>query len=105
MYYYAEAETAHTTYPDGLQLFEFPNGQVSAASLPRRLLRAAHVVRQVEKHHPSGVKEIMFEDGTTKTILATGEERSVFPDGTQVIESPKGGRTVIGADGTIMHDQ
>lgn len=29
VYYYAQANTTHTTYADGLQVYEFPNGQVS----------------------------------------------------------------------------
>lgn len=28
VYHYAQANTKHTTYPDGLQIYEFPNGQV-----------------------------------------------------------------------------
>jgi hypothetical protein len=33
VYYYAEAKTTHTTYSDGVEVYEFPNGQVR---LPRR---------------------------------------------------------------------
>lgn len=43
VYVYAEAATVHTTYTDGTEVYEFPNGQVrpvgregSARSLPRR---------------------------------------------------------------------
>jgi hypothetical protein len=28
IYFYSQANTTHTTYPDGLELFQFPNGQV-----------------------------------------------------------------------------
>jgi hypothetical protein len=28
VYYYAEAKTTHTTYSDGVEVYEFPNGQV-----------------------------------------------------------------------------
>jgi hypothetical protein len=28
IYFYSQANTSHTTYPDGLELFQFPNGQV-----------------------------------------------------------------------------
>ncbi|KAJ1462935.1 T-complex protein 10, C-terminal domain-containing protein, partial [Pelagophyceae sp. CCMP2097] len=50
VYYYAEARTTHTTQPStGMEVFEFPNGQV-------------------EKHDRDGTKEILFPDGTRKVI-------------------------------------
>lgn len=56
VYYYAQAETTHTTFKDGLEVYEFPN-------------------KQVEMHFPDGIKEIIFPDGTRKVIN---------PDGMQV---------------------
>lgn len=56
IYYYAQAETTHTTFKDGLEVYEFPN-------------------KQVEMHFPDGIKEIIFPDGTRKIIN---------PDGMQV---------------------
>ncbi|CAM9099496.1 unnamed protein product [Chrysoparadoxa australica] len=67
VYTYAEAKTAHTTYPSGLEMFEFPNGQV-------------------ERHHEDGRKEIDFPDGTKKYVSVDGTETSVFPDGIRVVE-------------------
>lgn len=67
IYYYATADTTHTTYPNGLEVFEFSNAQV-------------------ERHYPDGTKEILFPDGTEKYIHPSGEEQIVFIDGTvQVI--------------------
>jgi hypothetical protein len=39
VYYYALARTTQTSYPDGLQVYEFPNGQVRGGGDPgpRRL--------------------------------------------------------------------
>ena len=62
VYYYKEANTKHTTFEDGLEIYEFPNGQV-------------------EKHSSDGRKEICFPDGTRKFIHATGMQESLFPDG------------------------
>jgi centromere protein J len=42
VYYFAEAKTTQTTFPDGLQVFKFANNQV-------------------EKHFPDGTKEIMYD--------------------------------------------
>jgi len=63
VYYFAEAKTTQTTFPDGLQVFKFSN-------------------QQIEKHFSDGTKEIIFPDGTIKCIFADGEEESIFTDGT-----------------------
>ena len=76
IYYYAEARTTHTTYADGLELFEFPN-------------------QQKEKHFPDGTKEIEFVDGTVKFVYANGEQLSIFPDGTQMMEDKDGVKKVL----------
>lgn len=69
IYHFADADTTQTTFPDGLQLFKFSNGQI-------------------EKHFPDGSKEISFQDGTVKCIYPDGQEESVFPDGTvQTLDS------------------
>ena len=84
IYYYAEAETTHTTFPDGLEILEFANGQT-------------------EKNYPDGTQEIGFPDKTKKYIFSNGEEETVFADGTvqrltsngeRVIEYPNGQREV-----------
>eukprot|EP00793_Prasinoderma_coloniale_P004134 PRCOL_00006310-RA len=48
-YYYASVDTWHTTYGDGVEVFFFPSGQAEA-------------------HVPSGDKEIIFADGTTRRV-------------------------------------
>eukprot|EP00948_MAST-09A_sp_MAST-9A-sp1_P004128 g4128.t1 len=70
VYYYALADTTHSTYSDGLEVFEFPN-------------------KQIEYHYPTGRKEIHYADGTKKTIYQNGDEESLFPDGTKLVESAK----------------
>ena len=63
IYYFAETQTTQASYPDGVQKFKFPNGQI-------------------EKHLQDGTKEVSFPDGTVKCIFPDGEEESIFPDGT-----------------------
>ncbi|XP_047409573.1 centromere protein J isoform X2 [Sciurus carolinensis] len=65
IYYYAAAQTTHTTYPEGLEVLHFSSGQI-------------------EKHFPDGRKEITFPDQTIKNLFADGQEESIFPDGTVV---------------------
>ncbi|XP_037989353.1 centromere protein J-like [Motacilla alba alba] len=47
IYYYADAQTTHTAYPDGLEVLQFPNNQI-------------------EKHYPDGTPEIVFPDHIEK---------------------------------------
>ncbi|KAE8602029.1 hypothetical protein XENTR_v10013860 [Xenopus tropicalis] len=76
VYYYAEAQTTHTSYPSGLEVLQFPN-------------------KQIEKHHPEGVKEIIFPDRTIKLLYKDGREETTFPDGTIVKLETNGMKTVI----------
>ena len=80
VYYYCEANTTHTTHTTGVEVYEFPNGQI-------------------ERHHPDGLKEISFPDRTRKLIYPSGVQESVFPDGTQVKEFPNGDRVVLNSEG------
>ncbi|XP_030642395.1 centromere protein J [Chanos chanos] len=75
IYYYAEAQTTHTTYPDGMEVLQFPNGQT-------------------EKHFPDGRKEITFPDQTVKTLHPDGTEESVLTDGTIVHINPDGSKQI-----------
>ncbi|XP_078599317.1 uncharacterized protein LOC144874716 isoform X1 [Branchiostoma floridae x Branchiostoma japonicum] len=80
IYYYAEAQTTHTTYPDGLEILQFPNSQM-------------------EKHYPDGTKEITFPDQTIKYLFPNGDEESIFQDGTVLRVSKSGDRVVEFANG------
>ena len=74
IYFYASADTTHTTFPDGVQLYEFAGSN------------------QIERHYPDGRKEIHFADGTIKQIEVDGTEISRFPDGTVHRAPPAGGQ-------------
>ncbi|KAI8507474.1 hypothetical protein Bbelb_148540 [Branchiostoma belcheri] len=80
IYYYAEAQTTHTTYPDGLEILQFPNSQM-------------------EKHYPDGTKEITFPDQTIKYLFPNGDEESIFQDGTVLRVSKSGDRVFEFANG------
>ena len=54
-YFYAEADTWHTTHADGLEVFHFPSGQAEA-------------------HHPNGRKEILFPDRAARRVHPNGRE-------------------------------
>ncbi|XP_005355503.1 centromere protein J [Microtus ochrogaster] len=75
VYYYAAAQTTHTTYPEGLQVLHFSSGQI-------------------EKHFPDGRKEITFPDQTIKNLFADGQEESIFPDGT-IVRVQRDGNKII----------
>ncbi|XP_076857436.1 centrosomal P4.1-associated protein isoform X2 [Brachyhypopomus gauderio] len=75
IYYYAGAQTTHTTYPDGMEVLQFPNNQI-------------------EKHFPDGRKEITFPDQTVKTLYPDGREESVLTDGTIIQQNPDGSKEI-----------
>ncbi|XP_054979166.1 centromere protein J isoform X2 [Sorex araneus] len=75
IYYYATAQTTHTTYPGGLEVLHFSSGQT-------------------EKHFPDGRKEITFPDQTIKNLFADGQEESIFPDGT-IVRVQRDGNKII----------
>ena len=75
VYYYADAQTTHTTYADGLQIFQFANAQV-------------------EKHYIDGTKEIQFPDQTIKYLFPDGSAESVFLDGTVVHVESNGNKQI-----------
>ena len=80
VYYYADAQTTHTTYADGLQIFQFANGQV-------------------EKHYIDGTKEIQFPDQTIKYLFVSGSAESVFLDGTIVHVESNGNKQITFPNG------
>ncbi|XP_064183923.1 centromere protein J [Anguilla rostrata] len=75
IYYYANTQTTHTTYPDGMEVLQFPNNQI-------------------EKHFPDGRKEITFPDQTVKNLGPNGDEESVLPDGTIIQVKPDGTKVI-----------
>lgn len=79
IYYYADAQTMHTTYPDGVEVVQFPN-------------------KWTEKFYPDGSKETVFPDGTVKQ-LKDGCEETVFPDGTFVTVKRNGDKTIMFSNG------
>ena len=80
VYYYANAQTTHTTYADGLQIFNFASGQV-------------------EKHYIDGTKEIQFPDQTIKYLFPDGTAESVFLDGTVVHIERNGNKKITFPNG------
>ncbi|GAB1608454.1 hypothetical protein Ahia01_001129600 [Argonauta hians] len=80
IYYYAESETIVTTYPDGLEVLEFPTGQV-------------------EKLYPNGSQEITFPNHTKKYLLEDGTEESHCLDGTVIKVEASGIRTLTFPNG------
>ncbi|TKS67682.1 Centromere protein J [Collichthys lucidus] len=75
IYYYAEAQTTHITYPDGMEVLHFPNNQT-------------------EKHFPDGRKEITYPDQTVKNLFPNGREESVLTDGTIIQVNPDGTKEI-----------
>lgn len=76
-YFYAEARIWHTTYAeDGLEVLEFPDGQV-------------------EKRRRDGSTEVSFPDGCVRCTTPGGTETIHFPDETVVVRKTNGDKTLM----------
>ncbi|XP_039113095.1 centromere protein J-like isoform X2 [Hyaena hyaena] len=79
VYRHAGSQITRATYPDGLEVVQFPS-------------------KQTEKYHRDGSKEVVFPDGTVKH-LRDGREETVFPDGTAISVERNGDRTIVLSNG------
>ncbi|XP_030080714.1 centromere protein J isoform X1 [Drosophila hydei] len=73
-YYYAETNTWHTSYLDGLEILEFPNGQT-------------------EHRHKNGIIEIHFPNNTIKIVDPSDTEKLEewrYADGTHLVQLRNG---------------
>ncbi|KYN01661.1 PREDICTED: kinesin-related protein 4 [Cyphomyrmex costatus] len=88
-YFYATTRTWHTTTSDGLEILEFPDGQV-------------------EKRMTDGTVEVLFPDGTVVQTFINGDKILILPNGQKEIhtkehkrrEYPDGTIKLVYADGT-----
>ncbi|CAH2263590.1 jg10906 [Pararge aegeria aegeria] len=101
-YYYAETKTFHTTHPDGLEVLEFPDGQVEKrykdGSSEIRLPNGS--MRYFDPKNDHIREEWRFPDGAALTVSASGEQRIVFPNG-QIEVHAKDHKRREFPDGTI----
>ncbi|XP_014227757.1 centromere protein J [Trichogramma pretiosum] len=74
-YFYAATRTWHTTLPDGLEILEFPDGQV-------------------ERRSKDGTIEVSFADGSARIVQADGSEKWLLRDGT-VAETSADGEKIL----------
>ncbi|XP_026754903.2 centromere protein J [Galleria mellonella] len=101
-YFYAETKTFHTTHADGLEVLEFPDGQVEKrykdGSSEIRLPNGS--IRYFDPKNEHVREEWRFPDGTAMTIAANDERRIVFSSG-QVEVHAKDHKRREFPDGTV----
>ncbi|KAM3964006.1 spindle assembly abnormal 4 [Aphomia sociella] len=101
-YFYAETKTFHTTHPDGLEVLEFPDGQVEKrykdGSSEIRLPNGS--IRYFDPKNEHVREEWRFPDGAALTVAANGEQRIVFGNG-QVEVHAKDHKRREFPDGTV----
>ncbi|XP_022121176.2 centromere protein J [Pieris rapae] len=109
-YFYSESKTYHTTHPDGLEVLEFPDGQVekryrdgsSEIRLPNGM------VRYYDPNNDAVREEWRYPDGTALSVSANGEQHITFPNGQIEVhtkdhkrrEFPDGSVKLVYSDGT-----
>jgi hypothetical protein len=81
IYFYHETKAIQTTHTNGIEVFEFPNGQI-------------------ETKYPDSSIEIRFPDKTIRRIFANGEEENVYANGIKMRTTKDGKRLVDYPDGS-----
>ncbi|XP_050429678.1 centromere protein J isoform X2 [Adelges cooleyi] len=75
-YYFSKNKTYHTTFKNGLEIIEFPNGQI-------------------EKHYNDGKVEIDYVNGKKHTVYTDGKEVWNYLDGSVLTVNPNGQRELV----------
>lgn len=83
-YYFSESRIWHTTLPDGLEVLDFPNGQVEKR----------HTNGLVEIIYPNDCRKLSFPNGTEEIIYADGTKLKIEADKKKVLFLPNGQREV-----------
>lgn len=101
-YYYAETNTWHTTYLDGLEILEFPNGQtehrykngIVEVHFPNNSIK---ITNPADAHK---LEEWRFVDGTNLIQMRNGDKILMLPNGQKEIHTQKNKRREY-PDGTV----
>ncbi|KAH8292046.1 hypothetical protein KR054_004123 [Drosophila jambulina] len=101
-YYYAETNTWHTSYLDGLEILEFPNGQTEH----RRKDGTIEVhfpnnsIKIVDPRHAEKLEEWRYADGTHLVQMRNGDKILNLPNGQKEIHTKLNKRREY-PDGTV----
>ncbi|XP_055309031.1 centromere protein J [Sitodiplosis mosellana] len=122
-YYYAETNTWQTTYLDGLEIFEYPDGQTEhrykdgkvEIYFPNGTVRICNPAREQQEgikeewKYPDGSNAIQMTNGERMLLLpngqreihANGHKRREYPDGTVKIVYPDGSQETRYSNGRV----
>lgn len=98
-YYYGESRTWHTTYPDGLEVLDFPNGQVERRHL-NGTIEILYPNECKKFNYTDGSEEWIYKDGTVLKIDAEKQKILIFPNGQKEIHTKEHKRREY-PDGTV----
>ncbi|BFF89599.1 trichohyalin [Drosophila madeirensis] len=101
-YYYAETNTWHTTYLDGLEILEFPNGQTEHRHKDGTIeIRFPNnTIKMVDPSDAEVLEEWRYEDGTRLVQLRNGDKILNLPNGQKEIHTKLNKRREY-PDGTV----
>uniref|UniRef100_A0A1B6DP84 Centromere protein J C-terminal domain-containing protein n=1 Tax=Clastoptera arizonana TaxID=38151 RepID=A0A1B6DP84_9HEMI len=106
-YFYGESRVWDTTYPNGLQILDFPNGQVEHRHLDG-LVEIFYPNGCIKRIYPNGSEECKYKDGTVLKVDIDKQKILILPNGQKEIhmkdhkrrEYPDGTVKIVYLDGT-----
>ena len=110
VYLYAQNHTVATTFPNGLKVCKFANGQIEK-SFPDGTKNVNYADGTVRNVYKDGVEEIFFNDGSLQKVdkngiitveYSDGIQDTIYPDGSKIRKFPDGKITKINSDGSII---
>ncbi|GFN76839.1 centromere protein j [Plakobranchus ocellatus] len=106
VYIFSEPEIMQTTFPDGMETFQFQNGQVERR-YPDGTVEITFPSKDIKYMFPDGGQEVILTDGTVMQYNSQGERTVEYPSGDREVhtaefqrrEFPDGIIKTIYADG------
>ncbi|GFR97057.1 centromere protein J [Elysia marginata] len=106
VYIFSEAQIMQTTFPDGLETFQFQNGQIERR-YPDGTVEITFPSKDIKYLFPDGGQEVILTDGTVMQYNSQGERTVEYPSGDREVhtaefqrrEFPDGIIKTIYADG------
>ncbi|ORX41315.1 hypothetical protein BCR36DRAFT_339697 [Piromyces finnis] len=99
VYFYHETKAIQTTHTNGIEVFEFPNGQIET-KYPDSSIEIIFPDKTIRRIFPDGQEENVYANGIKMRTTQDGKKMVDYPDGSKEIYT-ESYRKLIKTDGTI----